>query len=110
MRDNDRYAINEAHPDSLALLLLLGPRPQTSLLVGSMGSFAQFALVPERSSYVTVLRSGTAPSSLVIQDTSALNLDVGLLVYRGASFTTPLLTIAPQATAFNGGRLVVGLP
>ena len=110
VRDNDRYAVNEAYPDSLALLLLLGPRPQTSLLIGSTGSFAQFALVPERSSYVTVLRSGIAPSSLVIQDTSALNLDVGLLVYRGASFTTPLLTIAPQATAFNGGRLVVGLP
>ena len=110
VRDNDRYAVNEAYPDSLALLLLLGPRPLTSLLIGSTGSFAQFALVPERSSYVTVLRSGTAPSSLAIQDTSALNLDVGLLVYRGASFTTPLLTIAPQATAFNGGRLVVGLP
>lgn len=110
VRDNDRYTVNEAHPDSLALSVLLGSRPQTGLLIGSTGSFAQFSLVPERTSYVTVLRSGTAPTSLAIQDTSALNLDVGLLVYQGASFTTPLLTIAPQATAFNGGRLVVGLP
>jgi hypothetical protein len=48
--------------------------------------------------------------SLQTQDVSAANLDVGLLIYRGATFSTPLLTVDPLSTVLNGGYLVVGMP
>lgn len=110
VRDNDRYAVNEAYPDSLAKSVLIGTRGNSSLLVGSTGSFARFALVPEAASYLRVAREGSAPASLQVLDTSASPLDVGLLVYRGAFLSSPLLLIDPRATVFNGGNLIVGLP
>lgn len=110
VRDNDKYAVNEAYADSMARSILIGRRTNTSLLIGSTGSFSSFSLVPEAASYLTVQRGGTQTVSLQVQDVSAANLDVGLLVYRGATLITPLLTIEPLSTVFNGGRLVVGLP
>jgi hypothetical protein len=110
VRDNDRYAVNEAYPDSLVRSILIGQRASTSLLIGSTGTFASFSLVPEASSYITVQRSGAQRVSLQTQDVSAANLDVGLLIYRGATLSTPLLTVDPLSTVFNGGYLVVGMP
>jgi hypothetical protein len=110
VRDNDRYAVNEAYPDSLVRSILIGQRASTSLLIGSTGTFSSFSLVPEASSYITVQRSGTQRVSLQTQDVSAANLDVGLLIYRGATLSTPLLTVDPLSTVFNGGYLVVGMP
>lgn len=110
VRDNDRYAINEAYPDSLVRSILIGRRVNSSLLIGSTGTFASFALVPEPASYITVQRSGLQRISLQTQDNTAANLDVGLLIYRGATLSTPLLTVDPLSTVFNGGYLVVGMP
>ena len=110
VRDNDRYSVNEAYPDSLVRSILIGQRANTSLLIGGTGTFASFSLVPESLSYLTVQRSGTQRLSLQIQDVSAANLDVGLLIYRGATLSTPLLTVDPLSTVFNGGYLVVGMP
>ena len=110
VRDNDKYAVNEAYADSMARSILIGRRANTSLLIGSTGSFSSFSLVPEATSYLTVQRGGTQTVSLQVQDVSAANLDVGLLVYRGATLFTPLLTVEPLSTVFNGGQLVVGLP
>jgi hypothetical protein len=110
VRDNDRYAVNEAYPDSLVRSILIGQRASTSLLIGSTGTFSSFSLVPEASSYITVQRSGAQRVSLQTQDVSAANLDVGLLIYRGATFSTSLLTVDPLSTVFNGGYLVVGMP
>jgi hypothetical protein len=90
--------------------ILIGQRASTSLLIGSTGTFASFSLVPEASSYITVQRSGAQRVSLQTQDVSAANLDVGLLIYRGATFSTSLLTVDPLSTVFNGGYLVVGMP
>ena len=110
IRDNDRYAVNEAFPDSLARSVIIGNRTNSSLLVGSTGSFSQFSLVPEVSSFLRTTRQGAAPSSLLVRDESAADLDVGLLVYRGATLAAPLLLIDPSATVYNGGQLIVGLP
>lgn len=108
VRLNDNYATAERWPDSMASSVRIGATPNSSLLVGSTASFNNFSLVPDEFTAFSVQRQASTLVSLAAQDTSARDIDGGLVVYPGATFTVPNLSIDPTATVFNAGTLIVG--
>jgi len=110
VRTNDNYVIAEAFPDSMAANVLIGNGVNSTLLIGSTGAFNTFSLVPNSRVLLRSNRVGTSLIPVGVQDLTSSDLDGGLVVYQGSTFITPNLTLAPAATAFNGGVLQVGLP
>ncbi len=108
VRANDNYAILEAYPDTMAMAVTLADVPNTSLLIGYTNTFNTFSL--KRTAGVLFTQNRVAPSLVPFTtlDVSAANLDAGLLIYPGASYTVPDLLIGADATVFNGGVLQVG--
>lgn len=110
IRANDNYTFAEAYPDSMATNVVIGTRLNSSLLIGSTDAFNIFSLVPNSRVLLLNNRVGTMLIPVGVQDPTATDLDGGLAVYQGSTFITPNLTLAPSATAFNGGVLQIGLP
>jgi len=112
VRANDYYSIREAYPDSMARQVIIGSSPNSALLFGyeAPGVWNSFSLVPD--STVSLLSQRIVPSFVQADalDTSADNIDGGLIVYRGSSFLTPNLIVAPGAAVNNAGTVLVGVP
>lgn len=108
VRANDNYAILEAFPDTMARAVTLADVPSTSLLIGYTNTFNTFSL--KRTTGVLFTQNRVAPSLVPFTalDVTVANLDAGLLIYPGASYTVPDLLIGADATVFNGGILQVG--
>jgi len=108
IRANDNYSILEAHPDTMAIAVTLADVPNTSLLIGSDGAFNTFSL--KRTPGVIFAQNRVAPSLIpfATRDVTASDIDAGLVVYPGATYTVPNLLIGADATVFNGGILQVG--
>ncbi|MBI2793144.1 MAG: hypothetical protein HYX66_00660 [Ignavibacteria bacterium] len=110
IRANDNYAIAEAWPDSMAMQVTIGTQVNSALLFGYEGAFNTFSLVPNPSVGLTTQRIPTIIEQADVLDQTARNIDGGLIVYRGSTFTTPNLTLVPDAVVINGGTLAVGMP
>lgn len=110
IRANDNYAINEAWPDRMAKSVRLADVPLTGLLIGSQPGFDTFSLVPDAAVKMIVQRKAPAMVTADVMDVTASPIDAGLLVYRGAFYSVPNLTVDPGATVFNAGLLEVGSP
>lgn len=108
-RASDNYIIPEAWPDSMSMNVVIGALPNSSLLVGSTGTFNTFSLVPGIRVALTANRVGPGLIQTANQDLSAVDIDGGLIVYSGSTFITPNLTLTPAATVFNGGVLQIGI-
>ncbi len=112
VRANDNYAIREAWPDSMALQVNIGDKPNSALLFGyeSPDTWNSFSLVPNAA--VNLVSARIAPTIVQadVLDQSAADIDGGLIVYRGSNFLTPNLMLLPGATAVNAGTLLVGVP
>lgn len=112
VRANDNYAIREAYPDSMAKQVIIGSTPNSALLFGyeSPGVWDNFSLVPDAA--VTLISNRVASTFVQadVLDTSAADIDGGLIVYRNSNFLTPNLILKPGATVVNAGTLMVGTP
>lgn len=96
----------------MARQVIIGSSPNSALLFGyeAPGVWNSFSLVPD--STVSLLSQRIVPSFVQADalDTSADNIDGGLIVYRGSSFLTPNLIVAPGAAVNNAGTVLVGVP
>ncbi len=112
IRANDNYAVREAWPDSMALQVTIGTSPNSALLFGyeSPGVWDAFSLVPNSSVNLITRRIAPAFVQADVLDQTAADIDGGLIVYRGSTFLSPNLILAPNATVNNAGTLVVGVP
>lgn len=110
IRANDNYAVREAWPDSMAMQVTIGTQVNSALLFGYEGAFNTFSLVPNPSVVLTAQRIPAIIEQADVLDQAARNIDGGLIVYRGSTFTTPNLTLDPNAVVINAGILAVGLP
>lgn len=110
VRANDNYAVREKYSDSLATEVMIGVKPNSTLLIGREGTFNTFSLVPTSTVLMYVKRQARALVPMLAQDTSAADIDGGLVVYPGALLLVPNLTVETDATVFNAGTLQVGQP
>jgi hypothetical protein len=110
IRANDNYAIQEEWPDSMALSVQIVDSPNSALLFGFEGGFNTFSLVPDALVVLTQSRIAPGLTQTDVLDQSAANIDGGLLIYRGSTFTTPNLVLTTDATLQNSGTLQVGMP
>jgi len=110
VRANDNYAIREKYFDSLATEVMIGVKPNSALLFGREGTFNTFSLVPTSTVLMYVKRQAPRLVPMLAQDTSAADIDGGLVVYPGAFVLVPNLTVETDATVFNAGTLQVGQP
>lgn len=109
VRANDNYAVEERWPDSMAVSVTISNTMNSALTFGFIGSFNTFSLVPNAAVVLENQRIATTLVPTAVMDLSAANIDGGLIVYPGSTFTAPNLILTPGATAFNAGVLQVGV-